>query len=247
MSRTNSRGIALRIAAIVPAYNEGHRLGSVLDAVLQASLVDEVVVVDDGSTDGTLAVAESYPDVKPIALQKNVGKGGAMYAGACSTDADIIVFLDADLIGITGEHIDSILTPVVGGDIEMCVGVFRGGRRLTDLAQIIAPYISGQRAMPRELFLEIPGIQAVRSGVEVALTKYFRANSLKMATVILTGCTHVMKEEKLGCIRGFTARLKMYYEISKIMLNGHKIAINRQGAENSIRELAGTSSEQQER
>jgi glycosyltransferase involved in cell wall biosynthesis len=47
----------LKVAAVVPAYNEGKRLGPVLEAIQQASLVDEIIVVNDGSTDDTAAVA----------------------------------------------------------------------------------------------------------------------------------------------------------------------------------------------
>lgn len=213
----------MKVAAIVPAYNEAARLGSVLEAIQHASLVDETIVVSDGSTDDTYVVACGSPGVRALNLPRNVGKGGAMYAGASSTDADVLVFLDADLVGIKGEQIDSIVRPVLQQQMDMCVGVFRGGRRITDLAQLIAPYISGQRALPRRLFLEIPGTQAVRSGVEVTMTKYVRASGLRIGTVILLGCTHVMKEEKLGCVRGLGARIRMYYEIGKITLDGRRI------------------------
>lgn len=206
----------LKVAAVVPAYNEGERLGPVLEAIQQAKLVDEIVVVNDGSTDDTGSVAAGYPGVRALNLPTNKGKGGAMYAGASSTDAEIILFLDADLIGISGDQIDSIVKPVFDGETDMCIGVFRGGRKVTDIAQVITPYISGQRALKRDAFLDIEGIGEVRSGVEVAITKHFRAHNLAVDTVILEGCTHPMKEEKIGYVKGFAARLKMYYEIGKI-------------------------------
>lgn len=214
-----SRSENLRVAAVVPAYNEGERLGPVLEAIQQAEFVDEIVVVNDGSTDNTGEIAAGYPAVRTLNLPHNKGKGGAMLAGASSTDADIILFLDADLIGIDGEQIDSIVKPVLDGETEMCIGIFRGGRGVTDLAQVITPYISGQRALKREEFLGIEGIENCRSGVEVAITKYYRAKNLDIGTVELEGCTHLMKEEKIGYVKGFAARLKMYYEIGKITLD----------------------------
>jgi len=212
----------MRVAAIVPAYNEKERIPAVLDAIKSAKLVDEIVVVSDGSTDGTYELVSADPSVKALQLGSNRGKGGAMRAGAESTDAEVVLFLDADLIGLDGEKVDAIVRPLIEGSADMAIGIFRSGRRVTDLAQLIAPYISGQRAMWRETFVGIPRLESVRSGVETAITKYFRARNMRVRRVTLNGCTHCMKEEKLGFVRGFAGRMKMYYDIGKILLDGRE-------------------------
>ncbi len=212
----------MKVAAIVPAYNEKERIPAVLDAIKSASLVDEIVVVSDGSTDGTYELVSSDPGIKAVQLESNRGKGGAMRAGAEHTDAEVILFLDADLIGLNGDKVDAIVEPLVEGSADMAIGIFRSGRRSTDWAQVIAPYISGQRAMRRETFVGIPKLENVRSGVETAITKYFRRRKLRVQRVALKGCTHCMKEEKLGFMRGFACRMKMYYDIGKILLDGHE-------------------------
>ena len=217
----------MKVAAIVPAYNERNRIGVVLEAIKNARTVDEILVVSDGSTDGTYEMAVSQPDVRAIELKPNRGKGGAMRAGAENTDADVVVFLDADLIGMSGEKVDAIVGPVAQKQADMSVGVFRDGRGITDAAQFLAPYISGQRAMQRETFLGIPRIDEMRSGVETAITKYFRARKLRVERVALVGCTHAMKEEKLGFLRGFPARMRMYYDIGKIILDGRAFKLGR--------------------
>lgn len=210
----------MRTAAIVPAYNERERIPAVLDAIRGASMIDEIVVVSDGSTDGTYEFAAADPRVTAVNLPINRGKGGAMRSGAESTGADVILFLDADLVGMDGSKVDSIIRPVVEGRADMSIGIFTEGRGVTDLAQFLTPYISGQRAMRRELFLGIPGLDGVRSGVEVAITKYARARQLRVERVMLPGCTHFMKEEKLGFARGFQCRLRMYADIGRILLDG---------------------------
>ncbi|MCX8052379.1 MAG: glycosyltransferase family 2 protein [Armatimonadetes bacterium] len=212
----------MKTAAIVPAYNERDRITAVLDAIKQAKLVNEIVVVSDGSTDGTYELVASDPTIKAIKLDSNHGKGGAMKAGAESTDADLVLFLDADLIGMDGAKVDSIIRPVAEQRVDMAIGVFKKGRSATDLAQFLTPYISGQRAMKREVFLAIPQIDTVRSGVETAITRYFRHHGLKVERVTLHGCTHYMKEEKLGVIKGFASRLRMYVDIGKILLDGRR-------------------------
>ncbi|MDH7602970.1 MAG: glycosyltransferase family 2 protein [Armatimonadota bacterium] len=213
---------AAKTSVILPAYNERDRIGAVLAAVKQARLADEIIVVSDGSTDGTYELVAADPDVKAIRLDTNRGKGAAMYVGAQNTDADILLFLDADLVGMDGEKVDALIEPVSQNRADMAIGIFKGGRGPTDLAQFIAPYISGQRSLRRDVFLSIPGIDSVRSGVETAITRYFRSHGLRIERVPLVGCTHYMKEEKLGVLRGFASRLRMYAEIGSIILDGRR-------------------------
>ncbi len=213
----------VKVAAVVPAYNEAERISVVIDALKEAKRIDEVVVVCDGSIDGTFELVSKDKNINSVKLAVNVGKGGAMTAGAQATDADYLLFLDADLIGMDGEKIDSIVEPVIANSADMSIGLFKDGRRQTDLAQKIAPYISGQRAMKREVFLSIPKLEQVRSGVEIAITKFAKAHGMRVEEIELAGCTHVMKEEKMGFFRGFFSRMKMYYDIGKIMLDGHEL------------------------
>ncbi|MDM7460571.1 MAG: glycosyltransferase family 2 protein [bacterium] len=231
----------MKVAAIVPAYNEATRIERVLSVLVQCPALHEILVVNDGSTDDTAAVALEFarqhaqPPVRVINLPVNRGKGGAMFAGATATDADVIIFFDADLIGLKPEHVERILKPVLDGEVAMSIGVFRGGRLSTDMAQILVPYISGQRALLRELFPEIPGIERTRSGVEIALTLHFKRNRYPVAMVVVEGITHTMKEEKLGWVRGVWARTKMYAEIGKAFLRytrlsdlRHKLLLKRE-------------------
>lgn len=204
----------MRVSAIIPAYNEEQTLGDVIDVVKRVSLVDTVVVISDGSQDRTAEIARER-GVMCIELEQNVGKGGAMKVGIDRADADVFVFLDADLIGLTPEHVTRLLEPVVSGEADMTVGIFGRGRVATDLAQIVAPYLSGQRAVRKDILMAISGIDTARFGVEVALTRYIRNNEVAVKQVILESLTHRLKEEKLGILRGFIARIKMYWEIVK--------------------------------
>lgn len=211
----------MKTAAIVPAYNEQDRISAVLEAVGEARTVDEIVVVCDGCTDDTCTVAASHSSgPRIVVLETNRGKGGAMRAGAESTDANVVLFLDADLTGLDGDKVDSLLEPVLDDRADMSIGIFRHGRKATDIAQFLAPYISGQRAMRRSTFLEIPELDRARSGVETAITKFFRSRGLRVERVALPGCSHHMKEEKMGFTRGFASRLRMYVDIGRILLDG---------------------------
>ncbi|HEX2951737.1 MAG TPA: glycosyltransferase family 2 protein [Armatimonadota bacterium] len=201
------------VSVIISAYNEGPRIAEVLKAVKQTPLVHEVIVVDDGSIDNTADVAQQY-GVRVHRLSKNQGKGTAMRMGALDAVGDIILFLDADLRGLTPEHIDSLIRPVLTKHADMSIGIFKGGRVATDLAQCISPNLSGQRCISRDFFLSAPLIDGSRSGVEIALTVHARACKLNISIVPLDGATHPMKEEKIGVMHGILARARMYTDIA---------------------------------
>src|SRR5262249_49767486 len=149
------------------------------------------IVVDDGSTDDTAAVARRFCDgsgrVRLIELSENQGKGGAMCWGARNTGAEVILFLDADLIGLHPEHPAALIEPVARGEAEMTMGVFRGGGLATDLSHLFAPGITGQRAMRRRAFLTLRGVQRARYGVETLITRQARAQGWKIAPVVMRG------------------------------------------------------------
>lgn len=207
----------MSITCIIPAFNEEKTIGNILDVLKETDAIDEIIVVSDGSMDNTAEVASSK-GVIVIDLKENIGKGGAMKAGLEQTKSEVVLFLDADLIGLTPTHIKSLLEPVVKGRVSMSIGVFSGGRRTTDLAQKVAPYLSGQRAVKRELLHTMSDLELSRFGVELALTRLIEKDKIKVEVVELPDMSHVMKEEKLGVLKGFLARLKMYWEIINYLL-----------------------------
>lgn len=209
------------ITAIIPAYNEEQTIGNVLDCITKVVEITQIIVVSDGSTDRTTEVAAAY-DIELIELVENVGKGGAMKAGIERCSNENVLFLDADLIGLTQNHVKDLIMPVIDNKTEMTIGIFKNGRIVTDLAQKVTPYLSGQRAIKKTLLDKIPNIDITRYGVEVALTKYVEKNSVRTQEVYLEDMTHVTKEEKLGIIKGMQERFKMYWDIVKILSNNDK-------------------------
>jgi polyisoprenyl-phosphate glycosyltransferase len=206
------------ITAIIPAYNEEQTIGNVLDCITKVEEITQIIVVSDGSTDKTAEVAASY-NIEVIELVENVGKGGAMKAGIERCSNENVVFLDADLIGLTEKHVKDLIMPVIYNETDMTIGIFKNGRIVTDLAQKVTPYLSGQRAVKKTVLDRIPNIDITRYGVEVALTKFADKNSISSKEIYLEDMTHVTKEEKLGLIKGMQARFKMYWDIVKILNN----------------------------
>lgn len=203
----------MRVSAIVPAYNEAERIGAVLWALRHAPSVGEVIVVDDGSTDGTAQVAREF-GVRVISLPVNCGKSVALDRGVQMARYETVLFLDADLVGLRPDHIERMIQVYREEGRDMVVGVFRGGRLNTDLAQTIAPYLSGQRVLSKSLWKKLRRkVHKLEFGVEIALTKLALKENWTQGFVELDGVTHVMKEEKFGLSRGLASRFKMYGDI----------------------------------
>ncbi|MFY9279838.1 MAG: glycosyltransferase family 2 protein [Caldicoprobacterales bacterium] len=209
----------MKVAVIIPAYNEEKSIGLVLSVVTQIPEITEIVVVNDGSTDKTSQIALSF-GVRIIEFHENQGKSLALRAGVMSTTSPIVLFLDADLIGLTQELVKDMILPIIHGYADMTLGIFCSGRSVTDLAQKIAPYLTGQRAMKRWVLdrLDLEDWQT-GFGIEMAITRLAKNSDLRIMKVPLPNVTHAMKEEKMGLVKGVAARAKMYWEIIKQLSN----------------------------
>lgn len=213
----------MNVAAVIPAYNEEATISDVVAVLRRCDMVTDILVVSDGSVDQTAERAEAA-GARVVKHEVNQGKAGAMKTGTNATDAPVLLFLDGDLIGLSPDHVRALLTPVLHGEADMSVGIFGDGRVATDLAQMVAPYLSGQRAIRREILEEMyrmaPDADLSRFGIEVALTRHVKERGYRVVEVPLEEMSHRMKEEKLGLVKGVAARLKMYYEILKYAQKG---------------------------
>ncbi len=206
----------MSVTAIIPAYNESKTIGDVLRVAKSVPLIDEILVISDGSTDDTAYIARNY-GIHVIELFENSGKSEAIKTGLLASSFDTILLLDADLMGLKADHIYDLLTPVINNEYDMTVGIFKSGRKVTDLAQKIAPNLSGQRALKKSLLEKIKEIDLTSYGLEVALTKLTDNNSYRVEEIYLHDVTHLTKEEKMGVLHGFSSRMKMYWDIVKII------------------------------
>jgi glycosyltransferase involved in cell wall biosynthesis len=198
-----------RTAAVIPAWNEAETVGAVVYAALDARLVDDVVVVDNASTDATAAVAADHG--ARVVKELTPGKGQAMRTGvAAASDASVVVFLDADLVGLRSEHIDGLVASVVNREVDMACGLFDRGPVANPIFLEGLPVLTGQRALRRELFeqLDLADVRGYR--VEAALNSLVAQRGLRRCDRVLPGLWHRTKEEKLANpVVGFLTKLVM--------------------------------------
>jgi glycosyltransferase involved in cell wall biosynthesis len=167
------------VAVVIPAKDEADRIAETVAAALTVSPL--VVVVDDGSRDATAAVAERA-GARVVRHPRNRGKAAAMESGAAvAADADLLVFLDADLRSTAAEGALLVaaveagadcaiatLPPVVGGGHGFVVRLAREGIRRATGWDATQP-LSGQRCLTRAAF-DLVRPLARGFGVETAMT-----------------------------------------------------------------------------
>lgn len=203
----------MRVAAIIPAWNEAETIGPVIAAARRSATVDEVLVVDNGSTDGTAEAAAAY-GVR-VLFEPRRGKGEAMRRGLASTAADVIVFLDADLLGLEGHHVDALTRKILSGEADMACGLCDRGSTLNTLHLHYLPILAGQRALRREIFEALSADEASGYRVEASLNSLVAQRKLRRHLQILTGVKHRMKEEKArNPVTGFLRKLRMLVSAS---------------------------------
>ncbi len=188
------------IAVVLPALNEADTVGGVVDSIrpLVGGLVDDLVVLDSGSTDDTAAVAraagarvvsreEALPQVPPVD-----GKGEVLWRALAATTADVVVFIDADLVSPDPMFVPKLVGPILTHPGVLLVkGYYRrpwrtaaqhiedGGGRVTELvarpllaalrpelSHVVQP-LGGEYAGTRELLSSLPF--APGYGVEIGL------------------------------------------------------------------------------
>lgn len=162
----------VRVSVCIPAHNEAATVAGVVSPVVEATggpdpLVDEVILVDDCSSDGTGPIAEAF-GAKVLRRDLLPGKGAAMAEAAAAATGDIVVFLDADVANFGLHFVTRLVEPMlVDAGVVLVKGTYlradndgAGGGRVTEL--LARPLL--RRLVPDLVFLRQPlaGEVAVR-------------------------------------------------------------------------------------
>ena len=218
------------ISIIIPAYNEENKIKDTLESIKDIKEIDEIIVVDDGSSDKTSEVAKSVKSdkINVITQSQNRGKGYALNNGLkeAMKKADIIGFLDGDL-GNTASEVKKLITPIINNVCDVTIAKFPPAKKKGGLGFVknlakesvkemtgveLTSTLSGQRIFKKEvleIFDEIP----FGYGVEVGMTIDILKNNFKIEEV-LVNMTH---SETGRDLKGFIHRGKQFYHIKKVV------------------------------
>jgi glycosyltransferase involved in cell wall biosynthesis len=177
---------------VVPVYNEQETVAQVIQSVLAQPLVQELIIVDDGSTDGTWGLlqplAAGRPRIKLLRHERNLGKGAALRTGFAQATAPVVVVQDADLEYDPAEY-PILVNPILAGKADVVFGSrfigsgahrvlyywhFLGNQLLTTLSNMatnlnLTDMETGFKAFRREVIQKIR-LEENRFGFEPEIT-----------------------------------------------------------------------------
>ena len=131
--KTNKPKKYQKVSVIIPAYNEEDTVATVIDVVKSVSFVDEIIVVNDGSSDNTEQEALNA-GARVINHETNKGKGQALYTGYTNAECDIIAFIDADIYNLSSKKVEAMIKPILDGKTDITKTKFaRASGRVTEL------------------------------------------------------------------------------------------------------------------
>jgi glycosyltransferase involved in cell wall biosynthesis len=218
------------VSCIIPAYNEALRIGKVLTVATAHPLINETIAVDDGSTDNTAQTISHFKDVRLIIQPRNIGKSAATCVGIRASTCEILLFLDADLIGLTKDDVTALLRPVLDESADATISLRKDA--LLPWRTIGLDYLSGERVLRRNILAghldaieQLPGF-----GLESYLNELLIRRRARIEVVRWEGVGHTLKARKYGVWNGIAGETRMVLNIietTSIARTAHQISAMR--------------------
>lgn len=205
-----------KVSVVIAAYNEEPRIAMVLSVVEDHPLIDEVIVINDGSVDKTSDVVKRF-NVTLIENKINMGKTLSVKLGLEKIKNEVVLFLDADLVGLTKQNIFDLVNPVLDGQVEWTLSL--RGNSFGYMKLFKVDWVSGERAV-RKYLLSDPLIWSkpeIGFGLETLMNKSFIDRGATFLSISLPNLKVINKSGKMGFFRGCYGELKMVRQIFKVL------------------------------
>ena len=203
------------VDCVIPARNEEPTVAAVVEVARACRFVRDVIVVDDGSSDATATEAEragARVVRRPPSAPTVGSKAHAMEAGVdASIGSEAILFVDADVLGLSVEHLDAICEPVVQRRAAMSLGTFDYG--LWNPLVLRFPPTTGERIVPRWVFDAIPPWKRDGYTIEIMINEVICEARLPTVARVMQGVTHRTKREKFGPVEGWKRTWRMFWDL----------------------------------
>ena len=214
-----------KVSAIICAYNEEKTIKDVIFSVSKSRIIDEIIVVNDGSTDNTQKIIKGLKEetgIRNIHFEENKGKGFAMAAGVEQAKFDIMLFIDADLSNIVSEHVSQLINPLLNEEADMVLG--QATETLINYS--INPFksFSGERALLKEDIIPVMNkMKTSRFGVETLLNLYYQSLGKTVKYVMLENLEHPTKFSKTSSLKATKEFLYEGHEIATTVIKNYDL------------------------
>ncbi len=214
-----------KVSAIICAYNEEKTIKYVIFSVSKSKTIDEIIVVNDGSTDNTQKIIKGLKEetrIRNIHFEENKGKGFAMAAGVEQAKFDIMLFIDADLSNIVSEHVSQLINPLLNEEADMVLG--QATETLINYS--INPFksFSGERALLKEDIIPVMNkMKTSRFGVETLLNLYYQSLGKTVKYVMLENLEHPTKFSKTSSSKATKEFLYEGHEIATTVIKNYDL------------------------
>ncbi len=205
-----------KISCIIPTYNEEEQIETILRTLnpLLGNTLDEVIVIDDFSSDRTKKIVKGHKNILLIEHTKNEGKSKTIADGIRGAKNDIILMIDGDLIGLNETNILNLVNPILTNLADISIS-YRGNTPKWWIHFFKIETFSGERCFYKELLLDnlkeieyLPGY-----GLEVYINEKLVRNKLRIKSVPMNNVTIKFKWHKHGVIIGVWKELLMWKNI----------------------------------
>ncbi len=193
-------------AIIISIFNEDKYLKRLLKNIIGFNFFNEIICIDDGSTDTSSKILKSFKNkIQIITFKKNKGKSYAMVAGVKKAQSDIIVFCDADLVKLHKNHFLGLVEPIKYNIADQVLAI-----REKDV--FLFKHLTGERAYRRrDLLPHLEKMEATKFGIETYLNHVFA--DVRTLWVMTKGLQQAgKKQEKDSIIRYAQAGFEILVE-----------------------------------
>lgn len=205
-----------RVSAIIPVYNEEKTIAGAIDILSRSKMIDEIICVNDCSTDKSLSILRSLGNkITLVLLPRNYGKGYALVAGIKRAKGELVMFIDGDLINFSDTHIQALLNPIEKSKtIRAVIGYpIANSKKIWHFSGLLSS-LSGERVYyKKDLLPHLKYLAKTRFGAEIYLNQLFTKD--KTVKVPLKNLDMLLKHEKFRMQQALKEWAKEFAEITQ--------------------------------